>query len=347
MSDVRSVLFIEFMGGIGDVLLALPAIHALARSHPAAAVRVLALAPGHALLTRDPLIAEVVPQQRTDDGAELYAAVVRELARGAPDLAVTTNRGHGLPALVESAARRAVTNLWRSPPPDELVDERYLRLLAGEGVIDQAHVALPPRVTLDPVELAAARAQVARLPRPPAVLVPDSGMPVKRWPVRRWQELARRLPAAGWSPVVVTESDALAAPLVAAGAERAGVRDLRAVAAYLAAGGAVGGAAIGADTGVTRLATAVGAPAVGLFGPTLGARYGVRPSLGVNLQGLPECEVRRPSAITEQSCWWSAECPLSVSSGEPACMADIGVDAVLGAISDATARSASSPPSVE
>jgi len=32
---VRKILFVELLGGIGDALIALPAIQALARSHPA------------------------------------------------------------------------------------------------------------------------------------------------------------------------------------------------------------------------------------------------------------------------------------------------------------------------
>ncbi|HLZ36184.1 MAG TPA: glycosyltransferase family 9 protein [Mycobacteriales bacterium] len=326
---VRSILFVEFMGGIGDLLLALPAIHALARTHPAAHLRVLTLSPGHVLLARDPHVAEVVPQASTD-GPALHDAVVRQLARGRPDLAVTTNRSHGVPALLERAARRAVTNLWRAPPPDELVDLRYLRLLAAEGVIDPAYAALPPRVVLDPDEVAAARPRIAALPHPPAVLLPDAGMAVKRWPLAHWTRLVSRLAAAGWSPAVLTLHDELAEPLVRAGAPRLPIADLRSAAATFAAAAERSGVAVGGDTGPARLATAAGLRLVGLFGPTLGVRYGVRPRLGVNLQGLPGCPERRPSAITEQVCWWSADCPLSPAG--PACMADLGVEAVAAAV---------------
>jgi ADP-heptose:LPS heptosyltransferase len=90
---------------------------------------------------------------------------------------------------------------------------------------------------------------------------------------------------------------------------------------------------VGGDTGPVRLATAAGLPAVGLYGPTLAVRYGLSDARSTNLQGLPGCDVRRPTAITEQECWWSARCPLS-PDGEPACMADLDVaqvaDAVLG-----------------
>lgn len=69
-----------------------------------------------------------------------------------------------------------------------------------------------------------------------------------------------------------------------------------------------------------RMAAAVGARTVGIFGPTLAARYGLGPR-SVDRQGLPGCPQRRPTAITEQVCWWDGRCPLSAAG--PACMADV------------------------
>ena len=117
-----------------------------------------------------------------------------------------------------------------------------------------------------------------------------------------------------------------------------GLRDL---AANLAVVGERGGVVVGGDTGPVRLATAVGAHAVGLFGPTVVGRYGLDPRAGVSLQGLPGCEVRRPLAITEQECWWSARCPLT--GGDPACLADLSVDAVAAAVLGARVRPEPSP----
>jgi len=91
-----------------------------------------------------------------------------------------------------------------------------------------------------------------------------------------------------------------------------------------------GGVVVGGDTGPVRLATAVGARAVALFGPTVAGRYGLDSRAGTSLQGLPGCEVRRPLAITEQECWWSARCPLT--GGDPACLADLSVAAVAAAV---------------
>jgi ADP-heptose:LPS heptosyltransferase len=89
-----------------------------------------------------------------------------------------------------------------------------------------------------------------------------------------------------------------------------------------------GGVVVGGDTGPVRLAAAAGARTVGLFGPTSAARYGI--GAGADLQGLPHCPHRRPTSITEQVCWWDAQCPLSPA--EPACMANIPVDLVVSTV---------------
>ena len=60
---------VELLGGLGDVLLVLPAVHALARSHPAAELTVLTFTPGDALLAHDPLVTRVVGTGDHADGA--------------------------------------------------------------------------------------------------------------------------------------------------------------------------------------------------------------------------------------------------------------------------------------
>jgi ADP-heptose:LPS heptosyltransferase len=88
-----------------------------------------------------------------------------------------------------------------------------------------------------------------------------------------------------------------------------------------------GAVVVGGDTGPVRLAAA-GTRIVGLFGPTLAVRYGI--NAGVDLQGLRDCPHRLPTLITEQICWWQAQCPLSPD--EPTCMADIPADLVASTV---------------
>jgi ADP-heptose:LPS heptosyltransferase len=330
------VVVVDTMGGLGDLLLALPVVEAVCRAHPHAEVTVVTTAPWHVLLERDPRIHEVVPVPGRD--GETVAATVRPvLERLRPDLAITTNRQHGLPELLERTSARAITDLWRQPPSDEPVDLRMLRLLARDGVIDPADTGLLPRLVLGNDEREEGRHALDALaldapgPARPALLFPDSGMPVKQWPLVAWTRAVHGLVDRGWSPVVVSQVAEQREVLGEAGAAVAPRLPLRALAGLAAAAAERAGRAVGGDTGPVRLASASGLPVLGLFGPTVAARYGYRGEGTVNLQGFPECPVRTPAAITDQECWWTARCPLTPDHS-PRCMADIAPEAVLAAL---------------
>lgn len=325
------VLLVDTMGGLGDLLLALPLVDALLRSHPEAELTVVTTAPWHALLERDGRIHRVVPVHGRSEEAVL-SSVRAVLAEGRFALAVTTNRQHGLPTLLAEGAERAITDLWRSPRPDELVDRRMLRLLVEEGVVEPQFGTLPPRVVLGDDERADGRRTLNGLTRArPVLLFPDSGMRVKHWPLASWLETVEGVLRRGSVPIVVTQQEEQRAALAAAGALAAPPLPIRGLAAMCAAAVERDGRGIGGDTGPVRLASAVGLPVVGLFGPTVASRYGYRAAGAVNLQGEPGCPVRLPTAITEQECWWSARCPLTADHS-PRCMAAIESATVLSAL---------------
>jgi ADP-heptose:LPS heptosyltransferase len=321
---VSEVLFVELLGGFGDLLLALPAVHALARSRPGTRVHVATFDPGGELLARDPLVASVATTSDHGEGAP-RRFVEGLLAHRPYDLAVTTTTYGGIPELLRAHVPAVADALWRRPPPDELVDERFLRLLAADGLIRPELVRLPPRVALDRAEVDAGHGLLGD--RAPVLVLPDAGMAVKRWPY--WAALVRAL-----GDLDVVTAPGPGSPPQAPGARVLPPQGLRALAGLAAAVGERGGVVVGADTGPVRLAAAAGARTVGLFGPTLASRYGQRPADGhLALQGLPGCEVRRPVAITEQACWWSGACPLT--GGPPACMVDLSADEVVAAVRSA------------
>lgn len=319
---MKDVLFVELLGGFGDLLLALPAVHAVALSHPGARLHVATFEPGGELLERDRLVASV--STTADHGEGAPRAFVEGLLRERSyALAVTTTTYGDIPDLLRAHVPVVADALWRRPPADELVDERFLRLLASDGLVRPELVLLPPRVALDRPEIAAGHALLGD--RTPVLVLPDAGMRVKRWP--HWARLVARLDDLD----VVTAPGPDPAPALATGARLLPPQGLRGLAGLAAAVGERGGVVVGGDTGPVRLAAAAGARTVGLFGPTLATRYGQRPARGhLALQGLPACTVRRPTAITEQACWWSGACPLT--SGPPACMDELVVDDVVAAV---------------
>ena len=161
------LLFVELLGGFGDLLLALPAVHALAQSGHR--VHVLTFDPGGELLEGDPLVASF---RTTGDHAEgaPRRAVEEAVAARHYDRAVTTTTYDGIAELLAARVPEVVGNLWRRPPADELVDRRFLSLLVQDGWVLPELAALPPRVDAVPDPQA-----------PEVLLLPDAGMPVKRW----------------------------------------------------------------------------------------------------------------------------------------------------------------------
>ena len=334
---VREILFVELLGGLGDTLISLQAIQALARSHPKSRLTVLTFAPGGELLERDPLIGEVVqvPVPDPEHPYRAREAVERMLARGGWDLVVSDTSYDGIDDLIRSSGTpRVAANLWQGPPPGERVGERFIRILLSEGLILPGAI-FPRRLHLTPEERSAAEKLAGasgsgRERRPLAFLLPDAGMEVKRWPEEGWGALGRALTGRHDADVVVpVGSDPEQASRVArlaGGRARVWPRGtLRELAAALSHADL----AVGADTGPARIAAALGVPTVTLFGPSWYSRYG-QPPPHANLQGHPDCPQRMISDFTQQPCWYAGRCTLENPSWKT-CMEDVSVENVLDA----------------
>jgi ADP-heptose:LPS heptosyltransferase len=307
MSPLSHILFIELLGGIGDLIIALPAVHALAKSHPAARVTVLTFAPADQLLQTDPLIDQVVIAPR----GEARASVNRLLANECFDLIVTDTTYDGIAEAVQrSSANRIVTNLWRSPPENEWVSDRFLAILQQEGLIQPELAQRQAQIHLKQSEKLGAQRQLGAAYRPLVFFCIDAGMSIKRWADEHFVQLGQALQQQyGASVQIVVGADRPTAVRIAA--EIGGKVSLwdRGSLRQLAAAFSFADLVVGADTGPVRIAAAVNAPTLTLFGPSWHGRYG-QPEPHVNLQGYPQCGDRRIHNFTEQACWYSGECPL-------------------------------------
>lgn len=106
------------------------------------------------------------------------------------------------------------------------------------------------------------------------VLNPGAGQAAKRWPVDRFAELAARLTGEASARVLVLwgpGEEAAARTIAAApGVVLAPPTDLDTLVAVVRRASLV----VAADTGPLHVAAAVGAPCVGLYGPTSAVRNG-------------------------------------------------------------------------
>ncbi|MFQ4144941.1 glycosyltransferase family 9 protein [Chlorogloeopsis sp. ULAP02] len=327
---MRKILFVELLGGIGDVLIALGAIQALSRSDPTAELTVLTFPPGGELLETDRLIHRVVyaePGKAKQSAIELLTREKFDLIvsdTNYDDIDVETRNFACL-----SGASQVVTNLWRQPPQDERVGDRFLQILLSEGLIKKDAVK-PAQVHLTPTELNKAQKLFHHLRRPLVFFCSDAGMAIKRWSEVNFITLGKILQQRWGATVIVPVGSNLnqSTNIVEGIGKEAQILPrgkLRDLAAALACADLV----VASDTGPARIAAALNVPTITLFGPSWHGRYG-QPPPHVNLQGYPECPERNISNFTVQECWYSGICPLD--KGWQSCMEEISVDEVLAVV---------------
>lgn len=305
-SAVHNILFVELLGGIGDTLIALSAIQTLARSHSQAQMTVLTLPPGGKLLESDPLITHVVYADRNNP----RKSVETLLSSHNFDLIVSDTNYDAIEQVIQqSGALHCVTNLWREPPANQLISDRFIKILLAEKVIHKQAIA-NAYLQLPLLNQQRAHATLDHYPRPLVFLIPDAGMSIKRWNPTNFIALGKALrqtySATLFVPVGANQEQATE---IADGIGNNAYIFPRGELVDLAAALACASLVVAADTGCARIAAALSVPTITLFGPSWHARYG-QPQPHVNLQGYPQCPKRNISNFTEQSCWYSGICPL-------------------------------------
>lgn len=320
---MQHILFIELLGGMGGILIALPAIQALGRTYPQAHLTVLTLRPGGELLRTDPLIREVVYADQ-----DVRGAVAQLLRSRSFDLIVSNTNHSGIEQLIrQRGTPQTVTNLWRSPLPDQRVGEQFIAILLAEQVITPEAVA-PPYLHLTAEEYRQARQRLADSCPPCILLVPDAGMAIKRWPEAYFVAFGRAVQHRYGASVIIVQGNERQQAARIAQAMGGNVQvwprgTLREVAAAVRFADLV----VSGDTGLAHVAAIQGVRTITLFGPSWHGRYG-QPAPHINLQGYPQCTERVIANFTEQRCWYAGVCPLGLW---PTCMEAITPAEVLAA----------------
>ena len=327
------------LGALGDIVHAIPVAVALRRAYPDARIDWLVSAKHRAILDLVPVLTGriVVNDRGNSDGGMTLVAAVRELRRTGYDVAIDM-QGLLKSAVVArlSGARRVIgfnakyareslaalfytdgydpggEGIYASSEKRHVV-EINLGLLTPLGIAPAA-----PAFDIDAPRSSAVSAVVARAGGPFALLNTGAAWPNKRWPPGRLAEVARQLQTRHnlrsivlWGPderalaeQVVAESDDAA--ILAPQTSIADVAALAAAAAVMVSG----------DTGPTHIASAVGTPLVGIYGPTRPERNGPL--------GADDIAVSRASVC---QCHHLRQCRLSRM-----CLLDIEVAEVMDAV---------------
>ena len=263
MESMRKIVVLR-PGALGDAVVTLPVLDALASAHPAAKLTVVG-SPVFRLAVECGCADEWVS---FDDGrlVSLFAEGGSCEVVGEADLCVAYG-GCGGAALLSSLERSGVRRvvLWPAQPSPGIHITDHL-LAAVEDAGTRATMRTP-RLAPQPAWLAAARKflEGKGIRAGFAAVHPGSGGRHKQWPADRFAEVASRL----GRPVVwlVGPAEAGDETLRSPG-ERAGVvgecLPLPVLAGVLASCDVY----VGNDSGVSHLAAAVGAPTVAVFGPT-------------------------------------------------------------------------------
>jgi lipopolysaccharide heptosyltransferase I len=293
----RERILLVRLSALGDVVQCLPALAALRRARPEAEIGWLVEDRHAGALEGHPQIDRLFRFERRSGGLSAAWRVRGEVGAWAPHVAVDLqgNLKGGLLTRLSGARRRiglprgearegaqAFANEIVPPgPPGEHRADRALRLCAPLGAQGPAAPVLPPIRSEASTAMAAALAALGASPRRYALLVPGTSEfgAFKRWPARRFGELAERLvDERGLASLVAygPGQRGLAEDVVAAAAGAARLapdtKDLHEFLALVADAALV----VGADSGPVVLASALGVPTVALFGPKDPAVYAPR-----------------------------------------------------------------------
>ena len=328
---MHNILLVRF-SSIGDLILVTPLVRAIRERHPDARMTFVVREDMLDTLRHNPRLDQLIAWRRGTPLADLARRLRSESWTHRLDL-------HG--SMRSHLLRRMVGGSWSGYPKHRLrrrlvitsggrrggtlghVAERYFAAARG---LDVAPDGRPPEffTTAEADTEAAAFLGQHDLgtTRPLVALAPGAAHFTKRWPRRHWIELTRRLVATHDVVVVGGESEREAGAMM----EQAGGHHARSAAGRYSLDGTAAiirraARLVAGDTGVLHLATAVGTPVIGLYGPTVEA-FGFFP------YRAPAVALQLELACRPCSSQGGPACPL----GHHHCLVRLMPDAVLTAV---------------
>ncbi len=320
-----SILVVRY-SALGDVVLATSILEPLRARFPSARIEWVTDAQYAPLLEGLPEIAQVHRLVRDgQDGALALAARLRARFDFAVDLqhkvrsALLARSAAPLRAAFRRrTALRAILSLFGSDPP--LVRGHQTTLYAEALALLGVDRAGPTKVSLSRQARALAADALQGVEPPAVAIAPGARWGTKRWPAERFAAVADALAEDGFRIVLCggpSDRDAFGAFRAAARAKVAADLSFLPLDALAAAIARVQ-LLVACDSGPVHLATAVGTPALALFGPTSTARWGPPPPGRALSLGL---------ACAPCSNHGGDYCP----EGHHRCLADLAPETVLAA----------------
>ena len=323
-------LLVVRLGSLGDLVHTLPAVAALRRAFPAANIDWLVDAPHRDFLSLVPVVSSLVVLK--ERGAKGWLGVRRELRARQYHLAIDfqglikssalawMSGAHRVVGFDRASLREPMASLFYSEQiqvdPKAHVVQKNLQLASALGATATGPLEFP----ISAVESDTVATFLGAKPAQYALINPGAAWPNKRWPTDRFGEIARLLrDRHGLAAVVLwgpgeeglARQVADASDGAASVAPPTGLHDLIALArcARLMVSG---------DTGPLHIASAVGVPAVAVFGPTDAGRNGPWEADDISISKYETC-----------SCHYERRC-----SREPAqwCLGEVTVADVSAAI---------------
>jgi lipopolysaccharide heptosyltransferase I len=334
-----SSFLIVRLGALGDIVHAIPVAAALRRAFPSARIDWLVSAKHREILDLVPVISRrIVTDDRRSTppveraGSLRVLAAIRALRAARYDVAIDL-QGLIKSALIARAtgARRVVgfsKKYVREPFASHLYTDVHDP--GGEGMYAPSEVrhvveinlsllqaigltAVTPEFPFDPVRSEIARAISDETGGRYALLNPGAAWPNKRWPPDRLAALAAALrERRGLMSVVLWgPGERELAEAVVANAKGAAIMTPESSIADLVALARGASVMVSGDTGPTHIASAVGTPIVGIYGPTRPERNGpwLPEDVTVSRAGVCQCHHLR-------SCRRERMCLLDIEVGE-------------------------------